>query len=144
MLIGNDAFNYKKPPIGKIYFFVQDGKIEHKIWGDDVNDILHWRTGNCFFSKDDAKFAFEKMLILRKLQQFADANNPEVCLRKNEEKFILCYRRNLDAIEVIPIIFEAYGTVVFNSREIAQQAIKEIGAETLKKFLFKGSETDEI
>ena len=136
MLIGRDAIESGKPFRDQEYFYLKDGKIENKIWENVAEDIIRWKTGNCFSDKNDAQFHLDKSIVLAKLKHFADANNQDICLHKNEKKFILCYKRNLDAIEIVPIVYESYGTVVFNSYGIAQQAIKEVGEEMLKKFLF--------
>lgn len=136
MIVGRDCFYKNCPTKGDEYYFVSDGKIQKQNWEDTPVDMIRWRTGNCFKTGADAIFAFNKSIVIAKLKCFADVNNDEISWKKNTEKFYLRYKRNIDAIEVVACVYEPVGDIVFSSREIAEQAIVEVGQENLKKYYF--------
>lgn len=136
MIVGRDAQTFNCPKDGNQYFYLLDGKVKTANWEQSAEDFIRWKTGNCFPTEQNAYFKLNQDIVLTHLRQFIIANNEEISWKNRSSKYILCYKKNLDAIAVIPCVYETYGEFVFSSVEIAQKAIDEVGKDNLKIYLF--------
>ena len=94
--------------------------------------------GNCFKTKEEAEFAVEKIRVYQELKQFADENNGPINWKKSDfHKVCICYNHTAGRIEFSCHQYtDVLGTFYFSSKELAQQAIKKIGEDRIKKYLF--------
>lgn len=129
-----------KPVRGTWYFYISaGGDINKAYWKDDDMDKSTYALGNYFAKKAEAEFAIEKQKVLIGLKRYAlDHNECEINLGNfNQPKYCIYYNWVIAQIEISSYYGESdIGQIYFTSREIAKNAIEEIGADRIKKYLF--------
>lgn len=114
---------------------------KEKVWKpvnmDSNYDESCYTMGNCYKTEEDVEFSVEKRKVEVELQRFADEyNEDEFDVFEEDRRYVINYiiqNNNLKINYYRNIIF---GTTVFSSREIAEQAIKTIGEDRIKKYIF--------
>jgi hypothetical protein len=122
-----------KPEIGDEYFYVKtNGEIGSAGW-DDIVDKDRYALGDCFRTKEEAKFAREKLKVIAELKRFAQKYNTEEIdwNNKNQPKYRMYYSYNTKHIRIESCFGVKYNDIYFSSREIVEQAVKEIGEERI-------------
>lgn len=126
-----------KPEYDEWYFYVSGyGVIGSNVWINDYTDNGYYEIGNCFKTEEEAKFALEKTKVEAELCRFAEKNNEYEIDWKDEdqEKWFIYYYSD----KICP--YQTYSTmrndIYFSSKEIAKQAVDNIGEERLKKYYF--------
>lgn len=126
-----------KPECNECYFYVTGfGEIDNHIYDNDNVDNGHYRIGNCFKTKKEAKFALENAKVETELRRFAEENNECEIEWKNESQqkwFIYYFKGNIECNLLYSTIHK---DVYFTSEYIAKEAIKHIGEDRLKKYYF--------
>nr|DAW58902.1 MAG TPA: Protein of unknown function (DUF2829) [Caudoviricetes sp.] len=128
-----------KPNKNKKYYHVRAEGDTYKtvnvnLGGDDCIISI----GNYFKTEEQAERIVEKVKVIKELQDFAlDNNEEEIDWVDNEQdKWELSYKDS----NVEPICNNYYRAQAFNiyfaSKEIAQEAIKKIGEDRIKKYYF--------
>lgn len=139
---GNKTKKVWKPKKNEEYFLVTShGTISKNLW---INDMINNRTynfGNCYRAEKEAEFALEKRKVEVELKRFSDEHNDvEIDWFDNHQAKYYLWLDSCDD-EFILKIGCAYSIktndTYFSSEEIAEQAIKEIGEERLKKYYFE-------
>lgn len=99
---------------------------------------FHYRFGNYFQTKEEAEFAREKQLIYQKLKDYALEHNEEIDWNNyNQLKWIIRYEKDYKEIRYSWITDTFYiNQIYFTSEKIARDAVKEIGEDNIKKYLF--------
>lgn len=121
----------------KNYYFICNGEICYKNTLDITNEI-HYIMGNYFQTKEDAEFAMKKQIIYQKLKDYALGHNKwENDWEKYSSKFCIAYDYQdydlfIDSMQTV----KYPNTVYFTSEKIAANAIKEIGEDKIKYYLF--------
>lgn len=93
---------------------------------------------NCFKTKEEAEFAAEKIRVYLELKNFADENNGPIDWRDGRSaKHIITYcnvekRVCIDCWSTTQFM----GCVYFSSEKLAWEAIKTVGEDRIKKYLF--------
>ena len=126
------------PNYGDIYYYItSDGYIIESVYCI-TSDRDRLTMGNCFKTKEEAEFAVEKIRVYQELKQFADENNGPINWKKSDfHKVCICYNHTAGRIEFSCHQYtDVLGTFYFSSKELAQQAIKKIGEDRIKKYLF--------
>lgn len=126
-----------KPKFGLVYYFISNnGEIEATNCIESIADEERFVFGNCFKTEDEAKFALEKLKVITELKRFAiEHNEGEINWNDNKQyKYILCFDHDENCVKWVQY---QHAHIYFTSREIAEQAIKEIGEERLKKYYFE-------
>ena len=120
------------PQFGDDYWYVDsDTEVMDTASYDGEYDQGRLSIGNVFKTKEQAEFAVEKLKVEAELRKFSrpfKGNNKNYCIE-------LCspYERvTLYSYEQ----FQIQGVIYFESREKAQQAIKSVGEERIKKYIF--------
>lgn len=106
--------------------------------GTDYDDD-YYQFGNYFKTLDEAKFARAKQYIYQRLSDYALAYNTEEIDWSNEysSKFCIAYDYHNDKLFIDDMQTVKYpNTIYFTSEKIAENAIKEIGEEVIKYYLF--------
>lgn len=132
-----------KPEENETYYYsYSDGNIEEATW-DNLNvDENRYAIGNCFKTREEAKFALEKQKVIMELKHFALEHNEEDIdwNDSNQIKYFLSYQHDKNIIFIDSYYFIQICDIYFTSEEIAKAAIKEIGEERLKKYYFEVKE----
>lgn len=129
-----------KPKFGLVYYFISNnGEIEATNCIESIADEERFVFGNCFKTEDEAKFALEKLKVITELKRFAiEHNEGEIDWNsKIQNIYCLYYREHRGDIEADYFCSRLWDGVFFTSKKIAEQAIKEIGEERLKKYYFE-------
>ena len=134
--------NKKREKFETYCFICDKGAIccEHTL--DTVNEI-RYRLGNYFKTKEEAEFARKKQFIYQKLKDYALEHNTEEIDWNNpgQFKWFIRYDSNYKEIRYCWTKFSIYiNQIYFTSKEIVKDAIKEIGEDNIKKYLFGGNE----
>ena len=111
------------------YWFV-DGEIP-KWWHEYSRDIdgFYYDTHNYFQTEEEARRYAKVIETERQLKRFADEHNDVIDWSDNSLiKRSLCYDYNTQSIWIPPVgIIREPRVIYFSSKEIAEQAIDEIG-----------------
>lgn len=128
----------------KYYYLYSYGKIEEDTWDNANADRIRYEIGNCFKTREESKFAIERLKVIADLKRFAlEHNGEEIDWRKNEQtKYCLCFEHDVNRVGInsFYIVQHSSEQIYFTSETTAQQAIKEIGEERIKKYYFEVEE----
>lgn len=128
-----------KPEIGDEYFYVKtNGEIGSAGW-DDIVDKDRYAHGDCFRTKEEAKFTVEKLKVIAELKRFAQKHNEEKIDWNDidQEKYYFYYNCTYKRFDINLVYGTKGNAIYFSSKEIAEQAVKEIGEERIKKYYFE-------
>ena len=101
-------------------------------------DEADYAIGNCFKTKEEAEFAIERFKIRAELQRYADEHNEPIdwCNDRQRKHGIHCdYTAKKLYVYFHTTCREPF-QIYFSSQEIAEAAIKAVGEERIKKYLF--------
>ena len=120
------------------YFITTDGKIDREIWEDVEWDNDLFNLGNCFETKEQAEFAIDKQKVYTELKRYALEHNEEEIDWNDIDKCKWCITKDCGKLNVYSFYrLQFLNQIYFTSEEIAQNAIKEIGEDRIKKYLFE-------
>ena len=129
-----------KPKDNKTYYYMaSDGDTSDAYWNNNSKiDNDRYAIGNCFPTKEKAKFAVERLKVIAELKRFAQENNEkEIDWRDYRQckYFIYCeFHDNAEYIDIGCVKECKNNDIYFTSEEIAQQAIYTIGEDRIKKY----------
>lgn len=131
-----------KPKNRERYYFINHGVneyIDYYDWDNDSLDDNLYSIGNCFRTQEEAEFALKKQKVYTELKRFAlEHNETEIDWNDSDhEKYCLMYDYYENRIFTSYNRFIKTPIVYFTSKEIAKQAVEEIGEERLKKYYFE-------
>lgn len=128
----------------KYYYLYSYGKIDEDTWDNTNTDRIRYEIGNCFKTKEEAEFALERQKVIMELKRFALEHNEKEIDWSNrcQNKYFLYFNHDKNRIMISYYYIYQYicEPIYFTSEKIAQQAIKEIGEERLKKYYFEVKE----
>lgn len=135
-------------PIGKrwkgkkndaYYSITSEGDLVDDVENESAYDDSCYQFGNYFKTIDEADFAREKHFIYQQLSDYALEHNTEEIdwNNLNQGKTYIRFSACLWKVET-GFTYEKkdIGQIYFTSREIAENAIKEIGEDKIKYYLF--------
>lgn len=128
-----------KPEHGEKYYMVAlNGTVDIYVWSNDRIDQNLYTTGNCFKTKGEAEHYIEKLKVIHELQEYAALHNEGKIDWSNDEqtKWYFCYNKFAKILITYLYNHQCYQTCYFTSRQIAEDAIEEIGEERIIKYLF--------
>lgn len=131
-----------KPAYRKKYFYIN-------MYGDVCDagyykytiDDRRFELGNLFETEEQAKFAVEKQKLYIELKHYALEHNEYEIDWGDERQCKYCIilsRGKISAADYYSV--QNLNQIYFTSEEIAQNAIKEIGEDRIKKYLFEVEE----
>lgn len=131
-----------KPEENETYYYsYSDGHIEKATCDNRNMDKNRYAIGNCFKTKEEAEFALERQKVIMELKRFALEHNEKEIDWSNrcQNKYFLYFNHDKNRIMISYYYIYQYicEPIYFTSEKIAQQAIKEIGEERLKKYYFE-------
>ena len=119
------------PEYGDDYCCIVSGAIKTYNWYGSIFDYSCLEIGNVFKSAEEAEFMVEKLKVIRELNRYSCR------FKKGFEQYGITY--NYDKSEVsfgyLNNVCD-YATICYESQETVQKAIKEVGEERIKKYLF--------
>ena len=100
-------------------------------------DNFRYDTHNYFQTEEEAQKYAKVLATERQLKKFADEHNGEISLsNNNSDKGYLSYNYSTQSICALSVwALKEPRVIYFSSEEIAQQAINEIGEDTIKEYL---------
>lgn len=109
-------------------------------WRHEYNkniDIFNYDTHNYFQTEEEAQKYASVLETERQLKKFADEHNDKIDWNDNNSvKSYLCYNYNAYSICIDSVwAIREPRVIYFSSKEIAKQAIDEIGTEEIKEYL---------
>ena len=122
---------------GDTYYFIEtNGGVYSCYWLPDKNDLCRIEFGNVFLTKEEAEFELERRkceaIMLkygRRTFKYGDGN---YLLRFND------INKKVEKVEIdFWSIYQYQGSIYFDTKELVQKAIDEIGEERLKKYVFR-------
>ena len=126
---------WKPKEYEEIWYIDKFGDVDNDIFSRGSWDEERYKLGNCFKTQEEAEKVAEKIKIYTELKRYALEHNEEfdtvkyyICIQGFEIKTGYCSNK-----------WFQIGQIYFSSNEIAEQAIKEIGEEKIKK-LFEEEE----
>lgn len=129
-----------KPKKHDEYWFIMDDGIITDSRFDNTFSVCngHLYMNNCFKTKEEAKFALKKCKVYLELKNFADENNDPIDWTDpiSDKYFILLDYEKGILRSSHNCWMETLGTIYFSSQELAMKAIKTVGEDRIKKYLF--------
>lgn len=122
----------------KYYFINSTGGIYSEDWNNDLVDKARIDIGNVFKTKKEAEFAYEKLRVLNQLRNLADDDQEWNSIYQH---YYIIYDLDHDKLD----IWSNYYVMLspgywFKSKASAEAAIKTIGEDKLKKYVFNVKE----
>ena len=122
---------------GDAYYFIEtNGGVYSCYWLADVNDLCRIEFGNVFLTKEEAEFELERrkceaIMLKYGRRTFKPRDTNYIIRFDNDDKqtFVDFWRLN-----------QFQGVIYFDTEELTQKAIDEIGEERLKKYVFQVEE----
>ena len=120
------------PQYSNVYWFINDECEAYcTVYENHSIDRHRQSIGNFFQTKEQAEFVVEKLKVeaeLRKVSRPFECGAFNCCISLDTDDVYLY----LDSSRY----FHSQGTIYFESKEVAQQAISTVGEERIKKYIF--------
>ena len=119
---------------GDRYFFLTNvGTITTGIWRYDDSDYNRLRFGNVFLTKEDAKFASKRLKVIAELKKYSKEFSDEEWSNAKLPKYYISYNYGSGLCVCASWIVKD-SKLYFESKEKAQEAIKWVGEDRVKKY----------
>ena len=136
-----------KPEIGQIFYFIPWSLSPSAIQFDEHNamSLMLVSLMNCYETEEEAQFAAEKIRVRIDLQRLADAaNEAELAITGDDptvwdtinSHYYIYWDCESECLEVLFEWDQRADLIYFPSAEAAQDAIKQLGAERIARYLF--------
>ena len=120
---------------GDRYFFLTaSGIVPEGTWSDDDSDFDRRRIGNMFLTKEEAKFAKERLKVIAELKKYAKEFSDEEWMNQSIEKHYIIFDYENHVIEIGYVCYLKGNDIHFESEEKAREAIKWVGEDRVKKY----------
>ena len=120
---------------GDEYFFLtESGIVQGGIWRDDMISLSMLSIGNMFLTEEDAEFAIERLKVIAELKKYAREFSDEEWENGISGKYCIKFDWTANKV-IIHCIFVIKGVeIYFETEEKAQEAIKWVGEDRVKKY----------
>lgn len=119
------------------YFFVSDTlEALYDTWMGSYIDTCRYFKNNCFKTQKEAEFRLEQIKVYNELKNFAIENNDEIDWKNDQQNKYYMYFKCSDILIYDTLTSKDIGQIYFSTRELAEQAIKTVGEDRIKKYLF--------
>lgn len=120
----------------KYYLISHYGKVERITWNDDEFDLRRREYGNAFLTREEAEFELEYLKCEAIMLKYGRRT-----FKYNKDNYLLRINNSDEKVEVgFWSIYQFQGSIYFDTEELAQTAMNEIGEERLKKYIFRVEE----
>lgn len=107
--------------------------IYYDTWNGDAWDLRVRENGNVFLTKEEAEFEVERRKCEAIMLKYGRRT-----FKYNKDNYLLRINNNDEKVEVgLLSIYQFQGSIYFDTEELAQTAMNEIGEERLKKYIFR-------
>lgn len=133
-----------EPYVEKNVWDLQNGDTYYVVDYDDMNalkivfyndgiDLNQRKLGNCFLTKEEAENEVELRKIEADMLRLGGRRN----FKKGEDNYVIYYAYDDDGLNIVSYKFHFYqGEIYFDSYKKADDAIKTIGEDRLRKYVF--------
>ena len=121
------------PKVGDEYWRIDDkGSVDNSLYNDYYTDNHRQAIGNFFQTKQQAEFTVEKLKVEAELRKYSRPFKEG----ENENWFILwgTYKKEVQIDWSRKLVRQ--GTIYFESRKKANEAVESVGEERIKKYIF--------
>lgn len=118
----------------KCYIISNFGKVERITWNDDEFDLSRRKCGNALLTEEEAEFELERRRCESIMLKYGRRT-----FNHEQDNFII-YKYHDGYTEISWKNIQFQGVIYFDTQELAQKAIDEIGEERLKKYVFRVEE----
>ncbi len=134
-----------RPNWGQKYYFINaTGSVTCDIWYNGMDDIHRFAIGNCFETEEEAKFVVERLKVIAKLSEFAEPDDRQW----EDSNWTIIYSNEKHEVRAENWYSIQNATLYFESRAKANEAIKAVGIDRIKKYYLGVKEdskaTDEV
>lgn len=120
---------------GDMYFFLTAiGTAMPIIWYDDSGDHNRLSFGNVFLTEEDAEFASERLKVIAELKKYAKEFSDEEWEKQDLPKHYIIFDYEDHVISIGYVCYLKINDIYFESEEKAQEAIKAVGEDRIKKY----------
>lgn len=122
---------------GNTYYFIETNSgVYSCYWLADEEDLRRRERGNVFLTEKEAEFEVERQKCEAIMLKYGRRT-----FKYEQNNFCIKYDHRNDCIGIEYWMEIQYqGTIYFDTEELAQKAIDEIGVERLKKYVFRVEE----
>ena len=116
----------------QFYCISFDGKVNDDYWSDHQVDRERLSIGNAFKTEEEAKFAVEKLKVIHELEALGRPfkycrDNCYIAFDADDGDIIFFHNNNYQS---------KYCNCYFDSEDEAREAVKKIGEDRIKRYLF--------
>lgn len=116
----------------RYYYFDDYDGVSLSTWNDIDVDITRRYFGNCFLTKEEAEFEFER----RKVEAIMLKYGRREFKYDEDNYYMYCYLLE-SSIEIGRYeSFQDQGAIYFDTEELYRKAIEEVGKDNIKKYIF--------
>lgn len=121
------------------FYITSDGDVNSFLYDEDEWCNKTYIIGNCYKTANEAEFTVEKLKVIAELKRYVQQHNTEkIDWNDTDQSKCYIYYNNVSKIIDFGFIHSMKSIdIYFTSREIAEQAVKEIGEERIKKYYFE-------
>lgn len=122
---------------GDTYYFIEtNGGVYSCYWLADEVDLRRRERGNVFLTEKEAEFEVERQKCESIMLKYGRRT-----FKYKDYNYLLRFDNANKKVEVdFGSICQFQGSIYFDTEELAQKAIDEIGVERLKKYVFRVEE----
>lgn len=118
------------------YLLSSCGNVTRSVWFNIDTDKERLNIGNGFLTKEDAKFARECLKVIAELKRYAKEFSDEEWRDADIPKYYIAYNYSINDLRESISGTLKVSNIYFESREKAQEAIKAVGEDRVKKYYF--------
>lgn len=116
----------------RYYYFDDYDGVSFSTWNDIDVDITRRYFGNCFLTKEEAKFEVERRKVEAILLKYGKRE-----FKYEERNYYFFYDHEDRLIrKTIVNVCQSQGIIFFETEELCQKAIDEAGEDNIKKYIF--------
>ena len=122
---------------GDVYWYINTiNNISCDTWTKDAWDLTVRESGNLFLTKEEAEFELERRKCEAIMLKYGRRT-----FKYEQNNYLIRFNNNDEKVEVgFWSVYQFQGSIYFDTKELAQKAIDEIGEERLKKYVFRVEE----
>ena len=118
------------------HYLDSNGNVGHTYWDGRTNDEMTIAFGNVFLTKEEAEFELERRRCEAIMLKYGRRT-----FKYKDDNYFIRFNNSDEKVEVgFWSVYQFQGTIYFDTEELAQKAINEIGEERLKKYIFRVKE----
>lgn len=110
------------------------GEASQSIWYDEKKDKNRLSIGNVFLTKENAEFAIERLKVIAELKKYAKEFSDEEWQNQSMGKHYITFNYEDHAIKIGYLCYLKGNDIYFETKEKAQEAIKWVGEDRVKKY----------